>query len=168
MLAALLRAGHAPVHVFEEDSAMARMKGPWWNNLVAERHAPLPMQLADQIREYNSSAAVPIVHSMVRSHNECADAIRADSVDLLVLANTRIIKAEVLEAARSGALNCHPDYVSPQFIYDKRHADRSCCLLQFMTILRAVAWLSRCRRLYPPNQRRQTSGCHLPLGTRQS
>jgi methionyl-tRNA formyltransferase len=112
MLAALLRAGHAPIHVYEEDSEMARMKGPWWNNLVAERHAPLPLQLAQQIAEYNSSASVPIAHSVVRNHNECADAIRADVVDLLVLANTRIIKAEVLDAARSGALNCHPDFVS--------------------------------------------------------
>jgi hypothetical protein len=168
MLAALLRTGHAPVHVFEEDSAMARMKGPWWNNLVAERHAPLPMQLADQIVEYNSSAAVPILHSVVRNHNECADAIRAASVDLIVLANTRIIKVEVLEAARFGALNCHPDRVSTQTIYDKLHANRSCRLLRFTNILRAVARLSWCCRLYPSNQRRQTSGCHLSLGARQS
>ena len=49
MLAALLRAGFAPVHVYEEDSEMARMKGPWWNNLVAEKHHPLPPQLEEQI-----------------------------------------------------------------------------------------------------------------------
>jgi hypothetical protein len=113
MLAALLRAGHAPVHVYEEDSEMARMKGPWWNNLVAEKHTPLRMQLADQIAEYNRSSAPAIAHSVVKNHNDCAAAIRADSVDLLVLANTRIIKPEVLEAARSGALNCHPDFVRP-------------------------------------------------------
>ena len=112
MLATLLRAGLAPVHVYEEDSEMARMKGPWWNNLVAEKHHPLPPQLEEQIAAYNSTAAVPIVHSVVSNHNTCAEAIRADCVDLLVLANTRIIKADVLEAASSGALNCHPDLVS--------------------------------------------------------
>ena len=112
MLAALLRAGHAPVHVYEEDSEMARMKGSWWNDLVAERHAPLPLQLGHQIAAYNRIAAQAIVHSVVRNHNECADAIRADGVDLLVLANTRIINANVLEAARSGAINCHPDFAS--------------------------------------------------------
>ena len=90
------------------------MKGPWWNNLVAERHSPLPPQLAEQIAAYNSTAtpSVHILHSVVPNHNACAEAIRADCVDLIVLANTRIIKAEVLEAAASGALNCHPDFVS--------------------------------------------------------
>ena len=112
MLATLLRAGLAPVHVYEEDSEMARMKGPWWNNLVAEKHHPLPPQLEEQIAAYNSTAAVPILHSVVSNHNACAEALRADGVDLLVLANTRIIKADVLEAANSGALNCHPDLVS--------------------------------------------------------
>ena len=53
MLEALLRAGHAPVHVYEEDSEMARMKGSWWNDLVTERHAPLPLQLGHQIAAYN-------------------------------------------------------------------------------------------------------------------
>lgn len=88
------------------------MKGPWWNKLVAEQHSPLPPQLAEQIAAYNSSASVQILHSVVPNHNACAEAIRADRADLIVLSNTRIIKAEVLEAAASGVLNCHPDLVS--------------------------------------------------------
>ena len=102
MLRALLDAGFAPSVVIQEVSRIGDEEREKFLNRIAGQ--PVPPRLNQLVAGRN----VPVY--CVGNHNDatCAELLKADRPDVLVLGGTRIIKPHVLEIPARATVNCHP------------------------------------------------------------
>ena len=109
MLQQIIREGHIPLVIIEEDSSLAKK-----NELALleelntlEPEMPLPPSLQEIVQ------GTDIRCVKVSNHNdeECQLLLQDLSLDVIVLGDTRIIKPNILTIPRIGIVNVHPGYL---------------------------------------------------------
>lgn len=104
MLELLLSHHFTPTVIIEERSALAlrRVK-----SYLLALNGEAPPTISRMANEYQ----MPI--HLVDNHNspECADILRQNQIDFIVLGNTRIIQPSIFSIPKSGCINVHPGYL---------------------------------------------------------
>ena len=102
MLRALLASGFAPSVVIQEISRVGDEEREKFLTRIARQ--PVPPRLNQLVAGTN----IPVY--CVGNHNDatCAELLKADRPDIVVLGGTRIIKPHLLEIASRATVNCHP------------------------------------------------------------
>lgn len=110
----LVKANLIPKFVLEEDSKFSNQKKNFYDKLVGDmpdKSVMIPSK--SLINNINSKLSDnnQILYHCVKSHNnqESLEFIKSNPVDIILLANTGIIKSEIYSQARIGSFNCHPD-----------------------------------------------------------
>lgn len=102
MLRILLENGFVPSIVIQEVSPVGDEERDKFLKRIEGQ--PIPPRLTQLLAGKNVPAYC------VANHNDvaCAELLRANQPDVVVLGGTRIIKSHVLEIPRRGTVNCHP------------------------------------------------------------
>lgn len=102
MLRILLENGFVPSVIVQEVSAVGDEEREKFLKRIEGQ--PVPPRLTQLIAGKN----IPVY--CVANHNDatCADLLKANQPDVLVLGGTRIIKPHILEIPKRGTVNCHP------------------------------------------------------------
>jgi len=103
-----------PTCIIEEDSIMSNKKKDFYQKLTETSKKKIPYQnnsIGNMITEFNITNNTNIVHYVTPNHNNiyCKNILKEHPLDILILANTRIIKKDIFEIPIKGTFNCHPD-----------------------------------------------------------
>jgi methionyl-tRNA formyltransferase len=102
MLQRLLRAGHVPAVIVEEDSGVADFeREKFLERIAGHEVAPL---VADQA----AMRGIPLERVPLHSGAELEAPLAGRELDLLVLGGTRVLRGDLLTRARDGVVNAHP------------------------------------------------------------
>ena len=103
----LLTNNFIPSIIIEEDSKSGNKKINFYDKLLSDSR----IKLDDYNNLSNLSQKNNIKHLIVDNHNslDTFNFLAQEKLDLILLANTRIIKPHIYRQAKIGAFNCHPD-----------------------------------------------------------
>ena len=111
----LLNNNFIPSVIIQEDSKISQKKQDFYKKLIETSkdidYLNNMNSIEDIINEYNINNKRKIEHLIVSNHNEnlCKVNLQKYSDDILLLANTGIIKKDIFEIPKIGTFNCHPD-----------------------------------------------------------
>ena len=96
-----------PCLIVEEESKISIKKKDFYDKLILNTKRDLSNfdLIKDLVKKFK------IKHLVVNNHNnlETKNILSENKLDIILLANTRIIKPEIFELAKIGTFNCHPD-----------------------------------------------------------
>lgn len=95
-----------PIVIIEEESNLGNKKKNFYLELLSDSKEEIKIKEIKNITEkYN------IDYFCVKNHNdaETLEILKKYDLDIILLANTRIIKPNIYQNAKLGAFNCHPD-----------------------------------------------------------
>ena len=95
-----------PLVIIEEESNLGNKKKNFYFELLSDSKEKIIKREIKNISEkYN------IDYFCVKNHNdeETLEILKKYDLDIILLANTRIIKPNIYQNAKLGAFNCHPD-----------------------------------------------------------
>jgi methionyl-tRNA formyltransferase len=102
MLRQLLSAGHAPVVIVEERSAVAdEERAKFLERIGGHPQAP-------SIREQAAQHRIEVRTLPIHTSDALMEELGALDLDVIVLGGTRILRGAVLQRARHGVINSHP------------------------------------------------------------
>ena len=103
----LLKNKLIPSIIIEEESISSNKKKVFYEKLLSDCNSKLDKYIDCNylIEKYN------IKYLCVDNHNndQTFNFLKKEKLDMILLANTRIIKPNIYEQAKIGAFNCHPD-----------------------------------------------------------
>jgi methionyl-tRNA formyltransferase len=102
MLRQLLEAGFEPAIVIEEQSAVADEERAKFYERIAGQ--PIPPTFTELLQGRNIRRVEVPHHNKI----ECEELLKEVQPHLIVLGGTRIIRPNIIDTARDGALNAHP------------------------------------------------------------
>ena len=103
----LIKKNMVPKLIIEEESNFGIKKKNFYDELILDTKKDISNfdLISDIVKKYN------IKHLIVESHNNLntKNILSQSTPDIILLANTRILKPEIFEIAKIGTFNCHPD-----------------------------------------------------------
>ena len=102
----LLNNVHHPLVIIEEESNFGNKKKNFYLELLSDSKEKIIKKEIKIISE-----KYKIDYFCVKNHNdeETLEILKKYDLDIILLANTRIIKPNIYQNAKLGAFNCHPD-----------------------------------------------------------